>query len=330
MTHPGAASAISAAIDRPVIVLYGPTASGKSELAVTLAERLDGVVINADSLQLYAELRILTARPDDTAMARAPHRLFGIVPASEASSAAWWRDKALAEIAEAHRAGKSAIVTGGTGLYLKTLMEGLSPVPPADIAARAKATALYEEVGGAAFRAALAFRDPSAAARLMASDRQRLIRAWEVVEATGRALSDWQTMPRDPRHSLTFSLVGLMPDRAELYERIDRRFDSMIKRGALEEAARFDALNLSPTLPVNKALGLPELRRHLNGECDLAEAVRSAQQASRNYAKRQMTWFRHQLPSEKKSPPPHVTHAQFAELSERNLTEIMSFILRAG
>ena len=330
MTLTGAASALSADVGRTVIVLYGPTASGKSDLAVTLAEQLDGVVINADSLQLYTELRILTARPGNSAMARAPHRLFGILPASQTSSAAWWRDKALAEIAEAHAAAKYAIVTGGTGLYLKTLIEGLSPVPAANMEARSQATALYEELGGTAFRAALASRDPAAAARLMAGDRQRLIRAWEVVEATGTALSDWQAMARDPGHSLAFSLVGLMPDRAELYERIDRRFETMLERGALEEAARFDSLNLSPALPANKALGLTELRCHLKGECDLAEAVRLAQQASRNYAKRQMTWFRHQLPSEKKSPLPHVTHAQFAELSERNLAEIMSFILRPG
>jgi tRNA dimethylallyltransferase len=313
-----------------VAVLYGPTASGKSDLAVALAERLNGVVINADSLQVYAELQILTARPDAATLARAPHRLFGVLPAAKAGSAAWWRDAALAEIAAAHAAGHYPILAGGTGLYLKTLMEGLSPVPTADPQARAQATALYETIGGTAFRAALAERDPVIAARLEPGDRQRLIRAWEVVEATGTKLSDWQALPKDPGHSLEFNLIGLMPPRDALYERIDRRFGAMLDRGALDEARLFDALGLSPALPANKALGLPELRRHLKGEIDLAEAARLARQASRNYAKRQTTWFRHQLPADKKSPGTHVRHVSFGELSERNLPEIMPFILPTG
>lgn len=313
-----------------VVVLYGPTASGKSDLAIALAERLNGIVINADSLQVYAELEILTARPDKTALARAPHRLFGVLPAAEAGSAAWWRDAVLTEIAAAHAAGKRAILAGGTGLYLKTLIEGLSPVPTADMAARARATELYDKIGGEAFRAALASRDPAAAARLMAGDRQRLIRAWEVFEATGISLSDWQALPKDPGHRLAFRLIGLMPPRDELYARIDRRFETMLDRGALDEAARFDARGLSPALPANKALGLPELRRHLKGEIGLPEATRLAQQASRNYAKRQATWFRHQLPDDKESPAANISHAQFTELSERNLPEIMPFILRPG
>jgi len=313
-----------------VAVLYGPPASGKSDLAAALAERVGGVVINADSLQLYDELRILTARPDEETLARAPHRLFGVLPAAEASSAAWWRDAALAEIGAARAAGRYPILVGGTGLYLKTLMEGLSPVPAADPQARATATALYAEIGGAAFRAALAERDPVIAARLEPGDRQRLIRAWEVVEATGTPLSEWQALPKDPGHSLEFRLIGLMPPRDALYARIDRRFETMLERGALDEAARFDALGLPPALPANKALGLPELRRHLKGEIDLAEATRLAQQASRNYAKRQTTWFRHQLPADKKTQEAHVRHAQFGELSERNMAEIMPFILSAG
>jgi tRNA dimethylallyltransferase len=313
-----------------VAVLYGPTASGKSDLAAALAKRLDGVVINADSLQVYAELSILTARPGEDAMAQAPHRLFGVLSAAEAGSAAWWRDAALAEIAAAHAAGKYPILAGGTGLYLKTLMEGLSPVPTSDPGARAKATALYGEIGGAAFRTVLAERDPVIAARLEPGDRQRLVRAWEVVEATGTPLSDWQALPKDPGHSLEFNLIGLMPPRDALYERIHRRFAKMLDLGALDEARRFDALGLSPALPANKALGLPELRRHLKGEIDLAEATRLAQQASRNYAKRQVTWFRHQLPTDKKSPGTHVRHVSFEELSERNLPEIIPFILPAG
>jgi tRNA dimethylallyltransferase len=313
-----------------VAVIYGPTASGKSDLAVALAERLNGIVINADSLQVYAELSILTARPDEAAIARAPHRLFGVLPAAQAGSAGWWRDAALAEIASAHAAGKHPILVGGTGLYLKTLIEGLSPVPTADPEARAKATALYEALGGDAFRARLGERDPVIAARLKPGDRQRLIRAWEVAEATGTPLSEWQALPKEPGHALDFSLVGLMPPRDRLYARIDARFEAMLKQGALAEAARFDALRLPPSLPANKALGLPELRRHLKGEIDLAEATRLAQQMSRNYAKRQVTWFRHQMPCDKKSEARHIRHAEFEELSKRNLPEIMPIILPAG
>ena len=315
---------------RPVIVVYGPTASGKSDLALTLAERLDGVVINADSLQVYAELRILTARPGPDAAARAPHRLYGVLPAATAGSAAWWRDAALAEIIAAQAAGRWAIVTGGTGLYINALIDGLSPVPTADEAARAKATVLYAELGGEAFRTELGRYDPEAAARLMAGDRQRLIRAWEVFEATGRPLSDWQKLPREPGHNLDFRLIGLMPPREDLYRRIDRRFAGMVAAGALDEARAFDALGLPASLPANKALGLPELRRHLNGEIDLAEAVRAASQASRNYAKRQMTWFRGQLPPGKKSLLLHTSDARSGELSESFLSEIMPFILPAG
>lgn len=313
-----------------VAVLYGPTASGKSDLAATLAERLNGVVINADSLQVYAELSILTARPDEVAMARAPHRLFGVLPAAQACSAAWWRDAALAEIGAVRAAGGFSILVGGTGLYLKTLIEGLSPVPTADPEARAKATALHEQLGGDAFRVQLAARDPIIAARLKPGDRQRLIRAWEVAEATGTPLSQWQALPKKPGHALDFSLIGLMPPRDRLYARIDARFLDMLEHGAIAEAARFEALGLPPSLPANKALGLPELRRHLKGEIDLAEATRLAQQMSRNYAKRQMTWFRHQMPRDKKSDGRHIRHAEFGELSERNLAEIMPIILPAG
>ena len=315
---------------KPVVILYGPTASGKSGLATQLAERLDGVVINADSLQVYAELEVLTARPPAEAMARAPHRLYGVLPASEPSSAAWWREQALAEVERARQAGLLPIVTGGTGLYIKALVEGLSPLPGTDREARARATALYEAIGGDAFRASLAERDPRLAARLAPGDRQRLIRAWEVAESTGVPLSEWQDRPRDPGHDLRFRLLGLIPSRAELYAHIDRRFTEMLERGALDEARAFDALGLPASLPANKALGLPELRRHLKGEIGLEAAAALARQATRNYAKRQLTWFRHQLPE----PPPsarfHDSHAVFAELSERNVAQIISFVVGAG
>ena len=307
----------------PVPVLYGPTAAGKSSLAVALAERIGGVVINADALQLYAELHILTARPDAAALDRVPHRLYGILPSAEAGSAAWWRDVALAEIAQAQAAGLMPILVGGTGLYLKSLIEGLSPVPPSDETARAEATALYAGLGGPAFRDALAKRDPTLAARLMPGDRQRLIRAWEVVESTGIPLSEWQAMPREPGHDLSFRLVGLLPERPALYARIDRRFLAMMESGALDEAARFEALGLPRALPANKALGLDALRRHLHGEIALDRAVAESQQATRNYAKRQVTWFRHQMaPAVASDTPPLLLD----DASDHKLSQIMAFL----
>jgi tRNA dimethylallyltransferase len=319
--QPGAQAA------KRAVILYGPTASGKSALAVDLADRLGGVVINADSLQLYAELEILTARPGAETLRQAPHRLYGTLRAAEAGSAARWRAWALAEIAVALDAGKLPIVTGGAGLYLTALVQGLSPLPGADEAARAEATALYIRLGGAAFRAELGKRDPAAAARLEPGDRQRLIRAWEVMESTSIALSDWQARPREPGHDLDFRVIGLLPPRDVLYAAIDQRFLGMIERGALDEARRFAELGLAQTLPANRALGLSELRRHLAGEIGLDRAIESAQQASRNYAKRQMTWFRHQIPKITSNASTHNSHASFSELSERNIAEIIPFIL---
>lgn len=314
----------------PVVVLYGPTASGKSELAVALAEQVGAVIINADSLQVYAELSILTARPEAATLARAPHLLYGVLPAATAGSVAWWCDAALTEIRAAREAGLHAIVTGGTGLYLKTLMEGLSPLPAADPEARSRATALYEELGGQRFRDALMARDSRIATRLAPGDRQRLIRAWEVVESTGTPLSDWQALPREPGHDLRFKTVGLLPSREELYSRINRRFDLMMDQGALDEAARFAALGLPAALPANKALGLPELRRHLAGEISLFQAGQLARQVSRNYAKRQMTWFRHQMGGDPESPEPSGPGLLIEEFSERTLPKIISFIVAAG
>jgi tRNA dimethylallyltransferase len=288
------------------------------------------VVVNADSLQVYSELRILTARPGDDLLALAPHKLYGVLPAREAGSAAWWREQALAEIGAAHRSGRRVIVTGGAGLYLSALMQGLSPVPPADAEARARATALYDAIGGEAFRRRLADHDPVAAARLKPGDRQRLIRAHEVWEATGTALTQWRGLPRQRGHDLRFRLIGLAPPRPELYARIDRRFDAMLEGGALAEAAAFEGLGLAPALPANKALGLSQLRRHLAGEIDLAQAADLARQASRNYAKRQATWFRHQLPQPDAAPFGHICHAGSVELSESFLAEIIAFILHSG
>lgn len=282
-----------------VVVIGGPTASGKSGLALDVAEGFGGTVINADSMQLYSDLDVLTARPPAEDLARAPHRLYGVLPAAERGSAARWRDMALAEIDAAKAEGRLPVVVGGTGLYLRALMQGLSEVPPIPDEVRAAAHARLASIGGEAFRSELVARDP-ASARLNAGDTTRLTRAWEVLEATGRPLSHWQsrTAQGAPEH-LRFTVIVLDPPRADLYAQCDRRFHLMMGQGALEEVRRLDALarerDLAPDLPVLKALGVPELRRHLHGEIPLDEAVALAQQSTRRYAKRQVTWFRHQI-----------------------------------
>ncbi len=281
----------------PLVVVAGPTASGKSALALALAAAFSGVVINADSMQVYDGLRILTNRPDPEDEARAPHRLFGVVPVDEVCSAARWRHLALAEIATARASGALPIITGGTGLYIRALLEGLSPVPDIPTEVRAAGRARHEEIGGAAFHDELATRDPEMAARLAPGDSQRLIRAWEVLEATGESLADWQRQPPDGGvYSGPVLMLALMPPRDGLYATCDARFLAMIRDGALDEARALDARDLDPALPALKALGVPELCRHLSGECSLDEAIAAAQQATRRYAKRQLTWLRHQAP----------------------------------
>jgi tRNA dimethylallyltransferase len=290
-----------------VIVIAGPTASGKSALALALADALGGAIINADSLQCYRYLRILTARPDEAAERRVPHRLYGFLDASERGSAAYWRALALDEIAAATSAGRLAILVGGTGLYLRTLAEGLAPIPEIPQVFREEAIELYRELGGVAFRARLAQLDPAAARRLSSGDKQRLIRAFEVVRATGVPIGDWQQQPHPELAHHRVGTILLAPPRDRLYAACDARFARMMQAGALDEAARIYARGLDPDLPAMKALGLPELLSHLRGEISLGAAVTAAQRATRRYAKRQMTWFRHQ------TTPDLILDAQFSE-----------------
>ena len=304
----------------PVILIAGPTASGKSALALDLAEALDGVVINADSMQVYRDLQVLTARPDATAEARVPHRLYGVIDGGEACSAARWRDLAVAEIAAAQAAGKRAIVVGGTGLYLRALTHGLAPVPEVPASVRAEAVAMAETQGVAALRADLARRDPVMAARLRPTDRQRLIRAWEVVVATGRSLADWQRAPPD-QPAIATRWIIVLPDRPRLYAACNARFAAMVDRGALEEVRRLSARNLDPALPVMKALGVPELRAVLQGQMDLPAAIAAAQQATRRYAKRQTTWLRTQVLADPRRT--HIAAMLDAQYSESLRQEII-------
>jgi tRNA dimethylallyltransferase len=313
-----------AAVGRPVLIVAGPTASGKSALALALAERLDGTVINADSMQVYRELAILTGRPDAEALARAPHRLYGVLAARDPCSAGRWRAMALAEIAAAHAAGRLPILCGGSGLYFAALTQGLVELPPVPAALRAEAQALCRRLGTAGLHAALAARDPATAARLRPTDRQRLVRAWEVLEATGRPLAEWQEeATMGPPAELRFAAILLDPPRPQLYTACDRRLDAMIAAGALAELRHFLAESPDPELPLRRAVGVPELARHLAGELSLAAAVALAKQATRRYVKRQVTWFRgHRLAR-------HVltlTEPLGAQFSERIFDGIFKFI----
>lgn len=277
-----------------VVIIAGPTASGKSALALALAEHYGGAIINADALQTYRDLKILTARPGPQEEARAPHRLYGFLDAAERGSAARWRDLALAEIETSLAAGRLPTLVGGTGLYLRALMGGLAQIPDIPRAIRDEAAALYQRLGGGAFRDKLACLDPASAARFPSGDKTRLTRAYEVVRGTGRPIGEWQRQPAAPA-PYRFATILLAPPRAALYAACDARFAAMIAAGGLAEAAALLARGLSPDLPAMKAVGLPELFAHLRGETTLPEAIAAAQQSTRRYLKRQTTWFRHQL-----------------------------------
>ncbi|MBH5369693.1 tRNA (adenosine(37)-N6)-dimethylallyltransferase MiaA [Bradyrhizobium glycinis] len=279
------------------VLIAGPTASGKSALALELALAARGVVINADSMQVYRDLRIITARPTAADEALVPHRLYGHVDAAVNFSAGAWVSDAAKALDEARAHRRLPIFIGGTGLYFKALTTGLSVVPPIPADLREDVRARLERNGVEALHAELAARDPRAAERLNLRDRTRIARALEVIEATGRSLLDWHRegqpplLPKD-----SFRAVFLAPERNELYARIDARFDAMLGAGALKEVERLAARHLDPLLPAMKAHGVPSLIRHLRGELSLEEAASIGRADTRHYAKRQFTWFRHQLP----------------------------------
>ena len=278
------------------ILIAGPTASGKSALALALAEQRGGTIVNADSMQVYRDLRVITARPTPDDERRVPHRLYGHVDAAENYSVGRWCDEAAA--ATAKRESRTAIIVGGTGLYFNALTRGLAAVPPIPAAIRNAVRTRLADEGVAALHAELGVRDPAATARLMPGDRARVTRALEVVLATGRSILDWQEKNNKPASVdlARTAKVFLMPDRAELMRRIDARFDAMMEAGALDEVRALAARRLNPSLPAMKAHGVPWLIRHLDGEVTLAAAVAHAKLETRQYTKRQATWFRNQLP----------------------------------
>jgi tRNA dimethylallyltransferase len=277
----------------PLALIAGPTASGKSALALALAERIGGTIVNADASQVYRDLSILTARPSPAEEARAPHRLFGHVDAAVAHNAAIWATEAKAAIAEVHAAGGTPILVGGTGLYIRTLLEGIAPVPDIDPAVRAEVRALATADAYAALEA----EDPEAAARLHAGDSSRIARALEVVRSTGRTLARWQEEKTGGiGGAVHLAPLLLVPDSAELAERIDRRFLAMLDHGAPEEVEALLERRLDRALPAMRAIGVPEIASWLRGDICRDVMVDQAQTASRRYAKRQRTWFRHQPP----------------------------------
>ncbi|MCU0986490.1 MAG: tRNA (adenosine(37)-N6)-dimethylallyltransferase MiaA [Acetobacteraceae bacterium] len=318
--------------DHPAaLIVAGPTASGKSALALALAERLGGAVINADSMQVYRDLRILTARPTPEEEALVPHHLYGVRDAAEPASAGWWRQAALDAMDGACREGLLPILCGGTGLWLSALVNGIGGLPAVPEAVREEARALAARIGAAALHARLAAADPATAAQLSPGDSQRVIRAWEVLQATGEGLSAWWARPGMPPAPWRFAMILLKPPRAEVRAAIDARFLAMLDAGALDEVRALAARGLDPALPAMKAHGVPNLAAALAGRIPLAQAVAEGQAMVRQYAKRQDTWFRNQplVPPEAM----HTIHARFAglaQLSEQEMAGLFAFIDRMG
>lgn len=282
--------------DRRPILLAGPTASGKSALALALAERLGGCVINADALQVYAEWRILTARPTPDDEARAPHRLYGHVPAERPHSVGAWLRELRGVLDECTARGWRPIVAGGTGLYFKALTEGLAEIPEPDAEVRLAAETRLTQAGREGLLADLAERDPDSLVGLDTRNPARLRRAWEVLEATGRGLAAWRAATPAPLLPPGRCIrLRLMPDRDRLYARCDARLAAMPALGVLDEVAAVMRLGLPRSAPALKAVGAPEFMAHLAGTCSLDEAIADAQRATRRYAKRQYTWLRNQM-----------------------------------
>ncbi|MPY71060.1 MAG: tRNA (adenosine(37)-N6)-dimethylallyltransferase MiaA [Alphaproteobacteria bacterium] len=309
--------------DGGCVVIAGPTASGKTALALAAARRFGGEIVNADSMQIYSGMAVLTDAPDEAARAGVPHHLFGVLDPAGPCSAGAWRDMALAAIAGIRARGRTPIVVGGTGLYIRVLMRGIAGVPAVPAGMRAALRARGAAMTAEALHAELARCDPAAADRIDAGDRQRVLRALEVLEATGRSLLEWQrAAPPEDTGGLRFFTVLLMPPRERVYAAIDARFETMVERGALDEVAALARRGLDPELPAMKALGVPALCRHLAGEIGRDAAVRAAQQASRRYAKRQMTWFRHQFVADM------VVGSQFSECHQTEIfAKISNFLL---
>jgi len=289
-----------------VWLIAGPTASGKSALALRLAETTGADIVNADSMQLYAGLRVLTARPSVEDEARAPHHLYGVADAAETWSVGAWLRAATRALAEITARDRPAIVVGGTGLYFHALTQGLAEIPAIPTDVRAEVRERLGHLGEDAFRQSLALTDPHAAARIAPGDHQRLARAMEVATATGRSLTAWQAATTPLLAPDAYRALVIDPPRDALYARCDARLGAMAQDGGLDEVAALMARGLDPQLPAMKALGVREFARHLAGELTLDQALSLARQETRRYAKRQMTWFRNQTPHWPRTTDPSV------------------------
>ncbi|WP_213272267.1 tRNA (adenosine(37)-N6)-dimethylallyltransferase MiaA [Hyphomonas sp.] len=291
----------------PAILIHGPTASGKSALAIELARKLGGEVINADSMQVYRDLQVISARPTEEEMAGVPHHLFGHVDAATRYSTGEWLEAARSVLKRLQRQNKHAVIVGGTGLYLLALTQGLSDIPPVPDDIRAEVRAISDTEGADGLRARIAPHDPDLAERLGTGDKQRLARAYEVWLATGRPLSDFQSERQPPvLKEGEWTGFALTPPRTALYKKIDRRFEGMLMQGAVEEARALVARDLNPELPAMKALGMPSIAAFVRGEISAEEAAESAKRESRRYAKRQFTWIGRQFPLWPRIPSPEI------------------------
>jgi tRNA dimethylallyltransferase len=286
-----------------VTLIAGPTASGKSVLALQRARETGAAIVNADSQQLYADLRILSARPSAEDEGQAEHRLYGVADAADAWSVGRWARAVAPLLAELRAQERPALIVGGTGLYFMALTKGIADIPDVPASARDAAQETYDFLGEDALRARLSERDPRAAAAIAPGDRQRLTRAWAVLETTGRALSDWQAETRPLLTPGTYDRLVIEPERAALYANCDRRVGLMVEQGALDEVRALTRRRLDPDLPAMKAVGVRDFAAHLEGKVTLDEAMDAVRQATRNYAKRQLTWFRNQTPDWPRTAP---------------------------
>ena len=315
---------------KPCLIVTGPTCSGKSSLALRLARALGGCIINADAMQVYRELRILTARPTVDEERQVPHALYGVRSAASAGSVAWWREEALEAMQAAWDGGRLPILCGGTGLYLRSLTDGLAAIPEPGDAARAEARTLLEQLGPAALHARLAEVDPSGADLLRPSDGQRLARAWEVWAGTGRGIAEWRAMPGLPPAPCRFVAIRLDPPRDALRAAIDARFGVMLETGALDEVEALLGQSLPPELPAMRAHGVPELAAHLREGVPLAEARRRAVLAQGQYTKRQATWFAHHpLTSPERTLTIDKRMAVMTQQMERSVDDSVAFVRSA-
>lgn len=289
-------------VDGDILVIGGPTASGKSALAMRVAEAKNGVVINADSQQLYKELPILSACPSEADYAKVPHALYGVMSVMEPSSVGKWLALVKDAVETAQAQGRLPIIVGGTGLYLGCLLHGIAPMPEVDMEVRERGRSMLEEMGNEAFHAMLSELDPEAGARLKVGDSQRMVRAWEVMEQSGRSIVEWQEAPREKvMPEADFATWVLLPAREVIYARCNDRFADMVHDGVVDEVCQLEAILAEHQVDDRridsglKASGLPEIRRYIRGKINHDEMVELAQISTRHYAKRQMTWLRHQL-----------------------------------